>query len=210
MISFTQLQNNRKKFLNDNKNKDFVVLEGGNKVILSVPHAVSQIRLGKYKYAEIGSLAVGLYLKDKTNSYLIAKTKNNNDDANFDIPSPYKNKIKSIIKENDIKYLIDIHGLAAKRQCDVNLGTHLGFNIQNNILAFDKLNNALTANGFTVFIDQPFMANDKTISTYIKKAIPNIFSLQIEINCSITNEIKNYKKYAKLLKILADWIVKLG
>lgn len=70
----------------------------------------------------MGSLATALYLQKETNSFLIAKTKNNNDDANFDEKSEYKDTIYSLIETKGIKYVIDFHGLAAKRDCDINLG----------------------------------------------------------------------------------------
>ena len=80
--------------MNQNKEKDHVVLKGKNNVLISAPHGVSQVRLGKYKYSEIGSLTTALYLFENSNCFLIAKTQNNNDDANFDEKSKYKNSIE--------------------------------------------------------------------------------------------------------------------
>ena len=130
-LSFNKLHNDRKKFIAINKNKDHILLIGTGNILISAPHGVSQVRLGKYKHSEIGSLTTALYLQNECNYPLIAKTKNNNDDANFDINSKYKDSIKKLIQENNIKYLIDLHGLASHRDCDINLGTHIGKNIAN-------------------------------------------------------------------------------
>ena len=81
MSSFYQIHEYRKNFLIGNANNDHVFLEGKNSIVLSAPHGVSQVRLGKYKCSEIGSLATAIYLKSNTNCNLIAKTKNNFDDA---------------------------------------------------------------------------------------------------------------------------------
>ena len=205
-ISFTKLNNARKQFLNDNKEQDHVVITGENNVLISAPHGVPQVRLGKYKVAEIGALSTALYLKKCSPCYLIAKTKCNNDDANFDEVSLYKNTIRKLIKNHDIKYLIDIHGLASSRDCDVNLGIHLGNNIKNNVAIFDVLNTMLKNNGFKVSIDQPFMAGTKTICGSIRREFEGIWTLQIEINCGITNKIDNFDKNCKLLTVLEDWI----
>ncbi len=205
-MNFNQLNNERKTFMNINKNKDHVVLIGKNNVLISAPHGVSQVRLGKFKFSEVGSLATAMFLHQNSESYFIAKTKNNNDDANFDECSHYKTSIEKLIKENKIKYIIDIHGLSAKRDCDINLGTYLGNNIKTDEETFNKLHCSLVKNGFITNIDQPFMAGSKTISSTMVNKYPNLWALQIEINCSITNKKENFKKYKKLLLILKEWI----
>ena len=206
IISFDKLHNKRKSFLKDNANKDHFIINGTNRILISAPHGVSQVRLGKHKVAEIGSLSTALYIKENTNCSLIAKTKNNNDDANFDEDSLYKNSIKFLIKNNNIKYIIDIHGLGANRDCDINLGTHLGNNIQRDINAFNLLNNLLMSNGYKVSIDQPFMAGRQTISGSIKNEFSNVWTLQCEINCAITNRKENFDRYKQLLNLFIEWI----
>ena len=210
MINFTRLHKDRIDFVKNNQNDDHVILNGDNKVLISAPHGVNQVRLGKLKYKEIGSLAVALYLRNNTNSFLIAKTKNNYDDANFDENCKYRKSIERIVKQQKIKYLLDIHGLSAKRNIDVNFGVHLGDNIKTNPKQFEKLNGQLINSGFAVSIDKPFMAGAKTISGSIKKKFGDIFTLQIEINCGITNQIENEKRFIKLLDILSDWINELS
>ena len=91
--TFNQLHNERISFLEVNKNKDNFVINGHNNILLSAPHGVSQVRLGKPKHSEIGSLTTALFLQKHTDCFLIAKTKNNCDDANFDEKSKYKDNI---------------------------------------------------------------------------------------------------------------------
>ena len=205
-LTYNKFVSDRKKFLEENKTKDHVVVEGCNSVLISAPHGVPQVRLGKNKVHEIGALAAALYLKDKTKSFFIAKTKCNNDDANFDENSKYKNSIRKLIKDKNIKYIIDFHGLASNRECDVNLGIHLGENIKNDIELFNKLNEDLISNGFSVSIDQPFMGGAKTISGSMIKEFENIWTLQVEINCGITNKKENFERNNKLLKVFTNWI----
>lgn len=209
-VSFTKINNDRKNFMKKNQHLNHVVITGNNKVLLSAPHGVSQVRLGKLKFKEVGSLATALYLQKETNSFLIAKTKNNNDDANFDEKSEYKDTIYSLIETKGIKYVIDFHGLAAKRDCDINLGIFLGKNIENNVRIFDSLNKSLQKEGFIVYIDQPFMAASHTISRSVKYKYPDLWSLQIEINCKITNNAYNIIKYNKLLRTLKHWLKSLN
>ena len=84
-LTFNKFINERKKFLEENSKKDHVVLIGKNNILISAPHGVSQVRLGKYKVHEIGSLATALYLQNQTSCFLIAKTRNNNDDSKYKI-----------------------------------------------------------------------------------------------------------------------------
>ena len=206
---FNKVHTERKNFIASNRLKDHVIISGKNNVLISAPHGVSQVRLGKYKSAEIGSLALALYLQQKTNSFLIAKTKNNNDDANFDDCSKYKDDVMDIIKRHNIKYFIDFHGLAQNRDCDINLGTHLGKNIETNIEAFNSLQNSLLVN-FSVIVDQPFMAGSKTLSGSIKNEFEDIFTIQIEVNCGITNRKHNFKRFKLLAETLEKWIQQIS
>ena len=206
MKSFNQIHNKRIEFLRDKSSKGHVIIQGNNKVIISVPHGVDQVRLGRHKVREIGSIATSLFLQEQTNCYLIAKTKNNYDDANFDEKSLYKQDLLRCVEKNNIKYVVDIHGLAEKRGIDVNFGTNLGQNIKADESAFENLYQALIKNNFVISIDQPFMGGGNTISNFIQKIRKDTFSLQIEINCAITNKRENFNKYQCLLKILMDWV----
>ena len=205
-LTFNKFKQNRKIFLQEYNKKDHVILKGENNILLSVQHAVFQIRLGKYKAPEIGSLTTALYLQQRTNSFLIVKTKNNNDDVNFDTNSLYKDNIKNLIKNEKIKFLLDFHGLAQNRDCDVNLGIHLGYNIKQNIKLFDDLLNLLAEKGFKVSIDKPFMANANTICSSITREFDNVWALQIEINSAITNKVENFSRNYVLLNIFERWI----
>ena len=209
-LTFNKFINSRKTFLTAYKNVDHKILTGTNNILISVPHCVQQVRLGKHKPQELGSLPIALFLQKQTNCFLIAKTKCNNDDVNFDENSSYKNSIRRLIKEHNIKFILDLHGLASFRECDINLGTHLGDNIKNDIELFNQLDNNLKNNGFQVSIDQPFMASAKTISSCMAKEFKHIWSLQIEINSKITNKKENFNLNYKLLEVLNEWITKIN
>lgn len=205
-FSFNKFHWNRKLFIQTNKDLDHKLIKENSCVLLSSPHGVTQVRLGTPKFSEIGSLATALYLHNTTKSCFIAKTKNNNDDANFDEVSEYKKTMRSFIANNDIKYVIDFHGLAPRRECDINLGIHLGKNIETNKEAFYFLQRNLALYGFTVAIDQPFMAGGNTIAGSMKKVFPNIWTIQIEINSKLTNRKENFERLKTLLSVLTEWI----
>ncbi len=207
-MNYKSYKNSGKDLLNLCRYLDHIVMLGhiGSKILLSSPHGGSQTRLGRLKYSELGSMCVALELQKRTKSFLIAKTKNNLDDANFDLKSKYKDTIDDIIKIEKISYLVDFHGLAPYRDCDVNLGIYLGKNIETNTEIFDRLVSALRGAGLAVNIDQPFCGGAKTVAGSTKKKHPELWTIQIEINSAITTGAKNFNKCRMLISVLEDWL----
>ena len=115
--------------------------------------------------------------------------------------SEYKNKIKYLISACGVKCIVDIHGLRKNVDCDINLGINLGNNIKNDTEKFDVLVSELKRAGFSVSIDQPFKGGEKTIAGFFAKNY-NVWTIQIEINCGITNESRNNFKANKLMETL--------
>ena len=203
-IKYSQFKEIRKSILSKHKDDDNFYIKGANNVLISCPHAVPQTRLGKLKVAEIGTLSFGYFLAQQTDSHYIVKTKNNFDDANFDAVSVYRENIKKIVKENNIKYILDIHGLSKNHEIDLNFGTHHGENIKNDTMLFEKLIESVK-NDFFYSIDNPYSGGYGTISGCFSKEF-DVWTLQVEINCSITNEQKNIKKLNLLLTEFVDFI----
>lgn len=193
----------KNKFLKDNCDENFVVVEGSGNFMVSAPHGVQQLRLGKRKFAEPGSLALALEVGKRTNAHLIAKTKNCNDDANFDRISPYKETLKKYIKENNIKYLIDFHGMKKSRPIDINLGVFMGFNIRPNEPLFDFLSDEFKSKGFVVENDNPFWAKSPTVAGSIAQEL-GIWTLQLEVNYKYTSE----EKFQSRLVDIVDCLIK--
>lgn len=205
-MNFNKFKNLRINFLKENCLKDHVVFEGSKSVLLSAPHGISQVRLGKNKVAEIGTIPTTIYLKNKCDCFAIIKSKNNFDDANFDQVSKYKTDIDKLVEKQKIKHLIDIHGLAANRPFDVNLGINFGKSIEVDTALFDKLVEILKTAGFVVSIDQPFSGGTNTVSGSTKTKHPNIWTIQIEINSAITNRPENIEKLNRMLDCLTRFI----
>lgn len=204
-FSFSDFAKRRKRFLKENSEKSFVIVEGQIPLIISAPHGVSQVRLGNQKYAEPGSLSIALELQKRTNAYLIAKTKNCNDDANFDAISPYKEELKRYIKQHDIKYLIDFHGMKKTREIDINLGTNFGRNIEKNEELFDFILQSFKQRNFIVAVDNPFNGDIDTVSGSISKSC-GIWTIQIEVNYKYTSEKRYIANLLDILEILIQSI----
>ena len=109
---FIKLNKKFDEFNKENeKNKSFETIKGKIPILISAPHSVRQIRNGKIKGKDIYTGPIVIILQKEADCYSIYKTKNNNDDANYDIENnTYKEEILKIIEENQIKLLLDIHG----------------------------------------------------------------------------------------------------
>ena len=136
------------------------------------------------------------------------KQKNCDDDANFDENSLYKTNLQEYIKRNNIKYLLDFHGLSKKRGIDVNFGTHLGQNIKTNEKLFNDLSQKIKKLHLVTTTDNPFWGGAQTVSGYISKNT-GIWTIQIEINFQYTNESKYKDQLQLLIEIFTEFINKI-
>lgn len=187
--------------------KSFELLQGKGLVMISAPHSVEQTRNGKIKFAEPQTGVLACLLHDELNCPIMYKTKNCNDDANYDEKSTYKDCLAKHINDFGIKFLIDLHQLAPSREIDINLGTANYNNLSLDL--FKIIKNEFTKNNIGVVqIDTPFKAaNPNTISSYIHNKC-NIQTIQIEINSKLLYGDEAIISFEKIYQTLSSIIVK--
>lgn len=195
------------RFENDDR-YDFISLSGDVPVIVSAPHNASQYLNGIFKVSDYGSGRLAFSVMEKSKCHGIIKTKNigsvfKNDNANKQRNCPYKDTISHIVKEENIKALIDIHTLRRTRKEEINIGIDGGSNLFYNQNFINDISNIVKSNGFKLSIDEPFRAGGTTISKFASKKL-GIHSIQIEINSKFINY--NYKtcKYNELVKMISE------
>ena len=173
-------------------------------VIFSCPHAVKQMRNGQLKSADYNTGPLGLALHSLGQNVLI-KTKNCNDDANYDLVSPYKDYLIQLINEKKYNFVIDLHGMSETRDELICLGTNFGKNLNNCDKITELFYKIATSHNFQsdkIKVDHPFSASyEGTISAYTR-AKTSINTLQIELNSLI---FKNRENTIKLLQILDEF-----
>lgn len=185
--------------------KSFILLNGEiGDVIFSCPHAVGQIRKGKAKLADINTGPLGFALNSLGYTVLI-KTKNCNDDANYDLKAPYKVFLSDYVKKKNIKYLIDLHGMSKKRNVLICLGTSFGCYSDKSLELTNQFIKIAKENGLNaeqIGIDFPFFGGKRrTVSADINRR-NKIETLQIEINSRI---YEDKELTIKLIKTLDDY-----
>lgn len=198
------------KIRKERKEESFKIIRGNIPIILSAPHAVRQLRENKIKSAEGETGAIIQMLAKETGCYAIYKTYNNDDDANYDLNSKYKEKLSEIVETEKIKLLIDIHGAKNEHDFNIEICTDDGKNINyNNELVYTLKKCFENEKIDKITENTIFKANSiRTISKYIHEKT-NIPCIQLEITGryryiesiegiqKLLNSLKEYIKYIK-------------
>lgn len=195
------IKNKRRKIeslLNNNQRE--IIVEGHGSIMLSCPHCVLHYRNGEMRYDEPDTLIIADYLHKKFDLPFIYKVKSDDEDANYDSKSSYKEILKDYVIKNNIKFLIDLHQLNSNRSEIVNFG----INSFKNISDIKYLNCLIKAFSFncigTISIDSPFAASGENIvSSFIHKNT-NIDCVQLELNTKLFHSDVLYNKTIKCFR----------
>lgn len=180
-ISKQEMQFMNNDYLGSSEN-DYKYKSGTIPVLISAPHSVKQYRNNKYKKADVYTGALAKTLHKATGAHVIYKTKVKGDENYTTNETVYRKKIKSIVKNNDIKVIIDLHGMNSYRNSDIDIGTGNSSNInllgQKYILSLIK-SSSIKSN---YSVNKYFTGGGtNTISTYCSKNL-GVPTVQFEIN----------------------------
>lgn len=170
------------------KTKEFIIRKGNNNIMLSAPHAFEHLRKENIKKREYNTDNIINILHRITSSHIIYTYKNNKTDPNYHENTTYRKELLKYIKQNNIKYFIDIHGLNDNKDYNIELGINNYVNVNNDESLIKKIENIIKDNlTKKIVIDKKYKGGKKTLSYFIHENT-NIKCIQIEIN-------KNYRKY---------------
>lgn len=150
-----------------------IIIDGTSKIMISAPHCVKHKREDIVKSADIYTYAIGIYLNKALDCPFIYQSGYDGTDANYNSVeiSEYKKKLSNYILKNDIKLLIDLHGMSDKHNLLIDIGTYNGQTLCNKDLEFNiiKHNLSMQFKG-SVGVNTIFCcSNENNISRYISK-----------------------------------------
>ncbi|KAB3532831.1 N-formylglutamate amidohydrolase [Alkaliphilus serpentinus] len=177
-------------------------ISGKTPIILSAPHAVKQIRDGRYKKADIFTGTIGIILQELTGCHLIYRSYTGDGDANRDIVCPYKGYLAEIIKDKNLLYLIDLHGMDKKHPIDIDIGTLNGKSASWSLKKL-VINSFYEFDIHKVKFDHLFDADSKGTVTQTIWQSQAIHCIQMEINGAYRN-IKNTKNHLNFYRLLCS------
>jgi len=99
---------------------------GSVPVLISAPHACMHQRDGRNKMQEEYTAAIAFYLAEVCQCSAVATCYKIEEDPNWDMHSDYKAAIESLVFQNNIQFLIDLHGMTNRYNMGVAIGTMRG------------------------------------------------------------------------------------
>lgn len=194
--------NNPEKIIKEH----YSIISGNSNVMISAPHTYSHVRSGKRKPKDAGTLTIVKLLKELSQVHVIYINKEVKFDPNYNLNNIYQRELIQYIKENNIEYLIDIHGSKAVRTFDIEIGTNYYKNVNGDKELVNNVIGILHKNKIKkTRIDKRFKSSKDTVSKVINTET-GIQTLQFEISSQYRKLRNNMQKHARLINSLLDTI----
>lgn len=190
-------------YLEHLESKDnYIICNGKIPILFSAPHTITHIKEnGSIKLSEPYTKAVALYLNKYFDTFAIIKNVNDGLDSNRDNNDTYKKELINLIKENDIKIVIDLHGSSIERNFDVELGTLN--NLSADFSTIRELEETFKENDILEVVNNdPFKGG--AITQYIYN-LKDVDVIQVEINGKYRDS-NNLELLKKIIESLSNFI----
>ena len=171
----------------------FKSVTGRLPVLVSAPHACMHQRDGVDKMQEEYTGALAFYMAERCQCSAIATNHKTSEDPNWDVTSDYKTAVKSLVLENGIKFLIDLHGMTNRYNMGVAIGTINGSScsvdqiiphfIDSGFVLADNDENQSQESWRTLAIDHPKFTGglvNHTMTRFASQQL-NIQAVQVEL-----------------------------
>lgn len=187
---------------NKKTNETYILKIGNIPVILTAVHTMNQIKEdGTIKYKEPFTKSIAEYIANKINTSYFIKLEDTGIDSNSNNIDDFKEILLNIIKNNNIKLLIDLHGAKREREFDIEFGTLN--NLSADFSTIKELEDSFIENGINnIEHNNPFKGGGITQYIYSKT---NIDIVQIEINQKY-RDITKIDNIEKICNSLIDFI----
>lgn len=200
----TDVQEALRFFSSGDHPSSFEYLPGSGSVLFSAPHAVLQTRNGSIKQAERYTGMLCQLLSSRYGLPCIYKTRHMQDDANHDPRSLYRDALCQYIKEENYRFVLDLHQLAPARPMALCIGTGHGVNLGHTPDAPDVVRRCFEKRHLTpITLDDPFAAAmPYTVSATAART--GAAALQLEINTALVMETSPSQRFEDVLEALAE------
>jgi hypothetical protein len=112
----------------DEHNEDYYrYIEGQIPILISAPHGAKHYRTregeGYWKKEDAYTSSLAIKLGQLTGAHVIYAKYKAREDANNDPRSAYRDFLKKVVREHEIKFVIDLHGACGSQPFKVDVGT---------------------------------------------------------------------------------------
>ena len=101
----------------------FETREGNIPILVSAPHGARHLRKGKWKEEDEYTASIAIRLGEATGAHVIYVKNKTHEDPNYIKRARYKDKIREIVQNDGIKFLLDLHGVNKDRPFKICIGT---------------------------------------------------------------------------------------
>ena len=103
-----------------------LLIPGNIPILLSAPHGAVHTRDGKDKEEDEYTAGIARLVAARTGAHVIYARRKSRTDPNTDPNAPYKKTLLKIVHENNINFVLDLHGANKDRDFGIALGTIRG------------------------------------------------------------------------------------
>jgi hypothetical protein len=162
----------------------FETQEGNIPILISAPHGARAFRNLKWKEEDEYTASIAIKLGDITGAHVIYVKNKTYEDSNYIRKTRYKEKVKDIIRDDGIKFLLDLHGVNKDRPFKICVGTRYNNNNESSCPTYKHIIEEALRDFQEppIFNRRNFKAKKKeTVTSFARKEC-GIESAQVEIN----------------------------
>ena len=166
-------------------NEEYFETQKGNiPILISAPHGARHLRKGKWKEEDEYTSSIAIKLAEATGAHVIYVKNRTHEDPNYIERSRYKDKIREIVQNKKIKFLLDMHGVNKDRPFKICVGTRYNNKNESSCPTYkDTIEEVLRDfQEPPIFNRRNFKAKKKATVTSFARKECGIESAQVEIN----------------------------
>lgn len=189
-------------FENYESKYDYISKIGDVPVLFTAAHTMIQhFDDGTIKLAEPYTKAIAMYVNKHCNTSYLIKIKDTGIDSNRDNHDDFKTELIKIVRENNIKLVIDLHGARKERDFDVEFGTLN--NLTADFSTIKEFEEAFLENGIkNIKHNEPFKGG--AITQYLYN-IKDVDVIQLETNGNL-RDLENIERLNQLCDAIVSFI----
>lgn len=173
-------------------------------VLLTAPHTVTTMRNGREKAAEFWSGALTETLGELLNANVVTALSPRIESPHASSSDAFLDTVEMVTSTRDIRLVVDVHGIRADRDIDLNVGTAGAARADPHAQLVRDFVEALGAD-FVVTIDSPF-SGGAGVAGYLNSrgALAAGLALQLECGARLRRDVIDERDVHRLAEAIAD------
>jgi gamma-glutamylcyclotransferase (GGCT)/AIG2-like uncharacterized protein YtfP len=195
------------KKLPSEEGEEAIYVKGSVPLLITAPHATAHVRMNKLKRHEFYTGALGVLLHSLTGCHVFYTNCQSEPDPNYYDESPFKTRLAEVVCNQDIRFLIDLHGTGAERTHDIFPGVGEQFEfLLGNEHYLEQLERAADNCGIALGgLDVFPAARQMTVTKFAAMRL-GIPAVQLEINRALRRPASDPDRFERLVEFLRRFI----